>query len=81
MDNYAASDSDLKVFFAKSRSPNHRATEELDGLTEDLLLPLVAGDEFEEQEFEGNTNLGVNTSQKLIVSVSCSILVILDQLS
>lgn len=55
MDYAASNSSELKVFFAKSRSPTRRSTEEADRLTEDILQPLVAGDEFEEEEFEGNT--------------------------
>lgn len=50
-------ESEMSVRFSKSRSPpKHRLTQEIDGLTEDLFLPLVAGDEFEEQEVEGNLN-------------------------
>ena len=57
MDYAASNSSELKVFFAKSRSPTRRSTEEADRLTEDILQPLVAGDEFEEEEFEGNTDI------------------------
>lgn len=33
-----------------SRSPKHQSKEDFDGLTGDVLMPLVAGDEFEEEE-------------------------------
>lgn len=33
-----------------SRSPKHRSKEDFDGLTGDVFMPLVAGDEFEEEE-------------------------------
>lgn len=59
MDYAASNSSELKVFFAKSRSPTRRSTEEADRLTEDILQPLVAGDEFEEEEFEGNTDISI----------------------
>ncbi|KAJ7387131.1 hypothetical protein OS493_004096 [Desmophyllum pertusum] len=54
----------MSVRFSKSRSPpKHRLTQEIDGLTEDLFLPLVAGDEFEEQEVEGSEELTYTLSE------------------
>ena len=53
----AESDSEIAVRFAKSRSPRHLLTEEADGLTGDVFMPLVAGDEFEEEEGTCNTNI------------------------
>lgn len=53
MENATSNDTDLKVYFAKSRSPTRRPTEEAFGPTEDVFQPLVAGDEFEDEEFEG----------------------------
>ena len=55
--NGAESDSDVvDVQFSrtKSRSPPRHKVTEIDGLTEDIFMPLVAGDEFEEQDLEGN---------------------------
>lgn len=55
--NAAESDSDVEVQFSKAKTrspPRHRLTE-IDGLyAEDILLPLVEGDEFQQQELEGN---------------------------
>lgn len=47
--------SDMEVTFskAKSRSPQRHRLAEADELTEDVFLPLVPGDEFEEQDLEG----------------------------
>ena len=53
----AESDSEIAVRFSKSRSPKHH--EEDDGLIGDIFMPLVAGDEFEEQEGNNNMNLWV----------------------
>lgn len=53
--NGIESDSDVDVQFSKTKSrspPRHRLTEP-DGHTEDIFMPLVAGDEFEEQSLEG----------------------------
>lgn len=50
----AESDSEnIAVRFSKSRSPKHHSTEDFDGLTGDVFMPLVAGDEFEEEEDSG----------------------------
>lgn len=52
----ADSDSDVEVRFSRTKSrspPRHRLTE-LDGFTEDIFMPLVAGDEFEDQDLGGN---------------------------
>ena len=57
MENATSNDTDLKVYFAKSRSPTRRPTEEAYGPTEDVFQPLVAGDEFEDEEFEGNAEI------------------------
>ena len=47
----AESDSEnIAVRFSKSRSPKHPSKEDFDGLTGDVFMPLVAGDEFEEEE-------------------------------
>lgn len=47
----AESDSEnIAVRFTKSRSPKHHSSEDLDGLSGDIFMPLVAGDEFEEDE-------------------------------
>ena len=47
----AESDSEnVAVRFSKSRAPKHRSSEDFDGLTGDVFMPLVAGDEFEEEE-------------------------------
>ena len=47
----AESDSEnIAVRFTKSRSPKHHSSEDFDGLTGDVFMPLVAGDEFEEDE-------------------------------
>lgn len=47
----AESDSEnIAVRFSKSRSPKHHSTQDFDGLTGDVFMPLVAGDEFEEEE-------------------------------
>ena len=47
--------SDMEVTFAKekSRSPPRHRLAEADELTEDVFMPLVPGDEFEEQDLEG----------------------------
>ena len=53
----AESDSEVEVQFSKvkSRSPPRHLLTEIDGLyAEDIFLPLVEGDEFEQQELEGN---------------------------
>lgn len=70
MDYAASNSSELKVFFAKSRSPTRRSTEEADRLREDILQPLVAGDEFEEEEFEGNTDIFFSIVKVIHVTVS-----------
>ncbi|XP_073257422.1 synaptic vesicle 2-related protein-like isoform X1 [Porites lutea] len=46
--------SDMEVTFskAKSRSPQRQRLEEADELSEDVFMPLVPGDEFEEQDLE-----------------------------
>lgn len=54
----AESDSEVAVRFSKSRSPpRNRLTEGVDGLTEDIFMPLVAGDEFEERGGNGSRNV------------------------
>ena len=49
-------DCDLPVKFSKvkSRSPQRNQSTRLDEFTEEVFLPLVAGDEFQEQELDGN---------------------------
>lgn len=47
----AESDSEnIAVRFTKSRSPKRHSSEDFDGLTGEISMPLVAGDEFEEDE-------------------------------
>ena len=50
-----ADESEVQFSKAKSRSPpRHRLTEIDELYAEDILLPLVEGDEFQQQELEGN---------------------------
>lgn len=63
MENATSNDTDLRVYFAKSRSPTRRPTEEAYGPTEDVFQPLVAGDEFEDEEFEGSGELTYTLSE------------------
>lgn len=55
-DTESDSDPEVGVQFskAKSRSPPKHRLQEISGISEDIFQPLVDGDEFEEQELEGN---------------------------
>ena len=56
--NADESDEDVEVQFSKAKSrspPRHRLTEIDELYAGDILLPLVEGDEFQQQELEGNT--------------------------
>lgn len=59
--------SDMEVTFskAKSRSPQRQRLEEADELSEDVFMPLVPGDEFEEQDLEGNVKRFLKSTRKL----------------
>lgn len=59
--------SDMEVTFskAKSRSPQRQRLEEADELSEDVFMPLVPGDEFEEQDLEGKVKRFLKSTRKV----------------
>ena len=58
--------SDMEVTFSKekSRSPQRHRLAEADELTEDVFMPLVPGDEFEEQDLEGKVTRFLKSTRK-----------------